>query len=50
MTYSIIRIYRPDLKKRPRVIVKATDLLSAQQHCQNPKTSTSTYFDTYTKN
>lgn len=50
MTYNIIRYYRPDLRKRPRVIARNVSLEYAQSHCQNSKTASKTYFDGYERN
>jgi hypothetical protein len=47
MTYSIIRIYRPDLHKRSRVIKRGLTLEQAQAHCEDPTTATASYFDAY---
>jgi len=49
MTYSIIRIYRPDLNKRSRLIKKGLTLEQAQSHCSDPKTATDSWFDGYEK-
>lgn len=48
-TYSIIRIYHPDLNRRSRVIKKGLTLEEAQEHCQDPRTSTDDWFDGFEK-
>ena len=45
MTYSIIRIYHPDLNKQSRIIKKGLSLEEAQAHCEDPRTSTDDWFD-----
>jgi hypothetical protein len=45
--YNIIRIYRPDLNKRSRLIKRGITLEQAQKHCSDPKTATALYFDAY---
>ena len=47
--YNIIRIYRPDLNKRSRLIKRGITLEQAQKHCSDPNTATSLYFDAYEK-
>ena len=47
MTYSIIRIYHPDLNKASRIIKKGLSLEEAQAHCEDPRTSTDEWFDGY---
>lgn len=48
-TYSIIRIYHPDLNRRSRIIKKGLTLEEAQEHCQDPRTSTDDWFDGFEK-
>ena len=50
MTYKIIRVYRPDLGKRSKLVKASVSLDEAQKHCSDPATSTATYFDTYERN
>ena len=50
MTYRIIRVYRPDLAKRSKIVKASVSLEEAQKHCSDPMTSTSQWFDTYERN
>jgi hypothetical protein len=47
MTYSIIRIYHPDLNKASRIVKKGLSLEEAQAHCSDPSTATDSWFDGY---
>jgi len=48
MTYSIIRYYKKPFKS-PKVIKRGLTLEQAQEHCNDPSTSTAEWFDGYTK-
>lgn len=49
MTYSIIRIYHPDLNKASKIVRRGLSLEEAQAHCSDPSTATDTYFDGFHK-
>lgn len=46
-TYKIVRFYKNG--QRSRVIERGVSLEYAQKHCNDPKTSTATYFDGFEK-
>lgn len=45
MTYSIIRIFRPDLNRRSKIVKTGLTLEEAQAHCSDPSTATDKWFD-----
>ena len=45
--YNIVRIYRPDLDRFPRVIKCRVTLEEAQAHCGRPETQGEGWFDGY---
>lgn len=44
-TYKIVRFYKSGT--RPRIIRRGLSLKEAQEHCQDPSTFTSKWFDRY---